>query len=48
MDMSFKISARIMYLVKVEGMPLRDAFDAVLGTGAYEKLAGELYDALRA
>jgi len=30
------------------GMSLRDAFDAVLGAGAYSKLAGEVYDALRA
>jgi hypothetical protein len=41
------ISARILTL-KNSGMSLRDAFDAVLGQGAYDKLAGEVYDALRA
>lgn len=30
------------------GMTLPQAFDAVLGEGAYAKLAGDLYDALRA
>jgi hypothetical protein len=41
------ISAQIMGLVQT-GMPLRQAFDQVLGEGAYAKMAGELYDALRA
>jgi len=41
------ISARILAL-KNSGMSLREAFDAVLGAGAYDKLAGEVYDALRA
>jgi hypothetical protein len=30
------------------GMELRAAFDEVLGEGAYNKLAGEVYDELRA
>jgi len=29
-------------------MKLPDAFDAVLGAGAYAKLAGDIYDTLRA
>lgn len=41
------ISARILALMS-EGQTLRQAFDAVLGEGAYTKLAGEVYDALRA
>lgn len=45
--MTAKISARILVLVQ-SGMTLPQAFDAVLGAGAYAKFAGELYDALRA
>jgi hypothetical protein len=30
------------------GGDIRKAFDAVLGEGAYAKMAGELHDALRA
>ena len=41
------ISAKILAHVQA-GMTLRQAFDAVLGEGAYSKLAGEVYDALRA
>ena len=41
------ISAQIMALVEA-GTSLQQAFDAVLGEGAYAKMAGELYDALRA
>lgn len=41
------ISAAIM-AHRENGMSLRDAFDAVLGEGAYAKLASDLYDALRA
>jgi len=41
------ISAQIMTNVQA-GMTLAQAFDAVLGEGAYSKLAGEVYDALRA
>jgi hypothetical protein len=41
------ISAQIMSRVQA-GQPLREAFDAVLGQGAYTKLAGDLYDGLRA
>lgn len=42
-----KISARILVLVQT-GMPLPAAVDAVLGVGTYAKLAGDVYDALKA
>ena len=49
------ISAQIMTNVQAgkpasqqAGMTLAQAFDAVMGEGAYVKLAGEVYDALRA
>lgn len=42
-----KISARILAAIG-NGATLREAFDAVLGAGSYEKMAGEIYDALRA
>lgn len=32
---------------RLAGKSLKEAFDAVLGAGAYEALAGEVYDALR-
>lgn len=40
------ISARIATLV-AGGMSPREAFNAVLGAGAFEKMAGEIYDAMR-
>lgn len=43
--MNAKISAAII-AHRLAGKSLRDAFDAVLGAGAYEALAGEVYDAL--
>ena len=46
MTITKKISLRILSLVDA-GYSLPEAFDAVLGAGAYEKMAGELYDALR-
>ena len=42
-----EISRRIKNLVD-SGMPVKDAFDAVLGVGSYAKLASDLYDELRA
>ena len=45
--MNSKISAAILANIAA-GMTLPQAFDAVLGKGAYAKLAGDLYDALRA
>ena len=42
-----QISARIIKLV-ADGSDLRSAFDAVLGNGAYSKLADEIYEAARA
>lgn len=44
--MNAKISAAILLNLK-NGMSLPEAVDAVLGAGAYMKIAGELYDALR-
>lgn len=41
------ISAAI-YAKLAEGMTLPQAIDAVLGAGTFEKLAGEVYDELRA
>ena len=41
------ISARILALVAA-GMTTREAFDAVLGPGSYQKMAESLYDALKA
>ena len=41
------ISAKIIANVQA-GMTLPQAFDAVLGEGAYLKLAGDLYDKLNA
>ena len=39
------ISTRILALV-ASGMPLPAAFDAVLGEGAYLKMAGEIYESM--
>lgn len=47
MNITTKISARILVLVQ-SGKTLPEAFDAVLGAGAYLKMAGEMHDALRA
>ncbi|MDR6389182.1 hypothetical protein [Paraburkholderia phenoliruptrix] len=41
------ISARILAEV-AKGKTIDQAIDAVFGEGAYLKIAGELYDALRA
>jgi len=45
--MNAKISARILALVAA-GQDVRTAFDNVLGAGAFERLAGDLYDTIRA
>jgi DNA integrity scanning protein DisA with diadenylate cyclase activity len=42
-----KISARILALVAA-GKDIRSAVDEVLGAGTSAKIAGDLYDALRA
>jgi Tfp pilus assembly major pilin PilA len=47
MNMDIKISARILTLIQ-NGFTLPEAFDAVLGAGSHAKLAGEIYDNLRA
>jgi len=45
--MNAMISAAILVRVAT-GATVREAFDAVMGSGSFERLAGELYDALRA
>lgn len=45
--MNAKISAAILAQVAA-GMSLPEAFDSIIGPGAFSKLAGEVYDALRA
>lgn len=42
-----KISARIIAKIG-EGLSLPEAFDAIMGTGAYKAFAGDLYDSLQA
>jgi hypothetical protein len=44
--MNAKISARILRQMS-EGKTVQQAVDAVLGAGSFEKLAGEVYSALR-
>ena len=41
------ISSKIIAAMAT-GLELKAAFDAVLGLGAYEKMAGDLFDALQA
>lgn len=45
--MNAEISKMIVAKMQA-GMTIREAFDAVIGEGAYVKLAGEIYDAIRA
>ena len=45
-DKNLVISVAIKTLVDA-GVDLRDAFDAVLGEGAYMKMAGQVYHQLR-
>ena len=42
------ISAMILNEMQSNGGDLRAAFDKVIGEGAYMKLAGEVYETLRA
>ena len=44
---NIRISAEIIKLV-LAGQDVRQAFDAVIGEGAYEKLAGDVYNELSA
>ena len=46
MDAQINIYARLLVLLQA-GMTMPEAFDMVLGAGAYAKFAGDLYDALR-
>ncbi len=41
------ISARILYMVNVEKLPLNQALDRVLGAGAFDNLVDELYPEVR-
>lgn len=47
MNQNAAISEAILIAFAATGS-VRLAFDAVMGEGAYDKLAGELYDAIRA
>lgn len=47
MSKNATISARILANVAA-GMTVDQAIDAVFGEGAYQQIAGDLYDALRA
>ena len=40
--------SRMILAKEAEGLTIREAIDAVLGAGSYERIAGEVYDALRA
>lgn len=44
---NIRISAEILKLV-LAGQDVRQAFNVVIGEGAYEKLAGDIYDELKA
>jgi hypothetical protein len=46
-DLNTKITAAIVAKL-TEGLDIRQAIDAVMGEGAYVKVAGQIYDALRA
>ena len=43
-----QISLKIAAAFYANGGDIEAAFDSVMGAGAYLKLAGEIYDALRA
>ena len=47
-ELSAAISARILICARFNGGDVRAAFDQVFGAGAYERLAREIYDAIRA
>jgi len=46
-DLNTKITAAIVAKL-AQGMDVKQAIDAVMGEGAYVKVAGHIYDALRA
>lgn len=46
-DKNLVISVAIKALVE-QGLTVRAACDTVLGSGAYEKMAGQVYDELKA
>lgn len=41
------IGAKIMWLVTQEGKTIRQAIDEVCGEGTVNRIAGEIYDALK-
>lgn len=45
---SAAINNRVIAEYNSNGGDIREAIDTVLGAGSYAKMAGELYDALRA
>lgn len=45
-DKNLVISVAIKALVE-QGLTVRAAYDTVLGSGAYEKMAGQVYDELK-
>jgi hypothetical protein len=47
MNKTQEISRRIIEKVS-EGMTVKDAINAVIGAGTFERLASDLYDDLRA
>lgn len=46
MSKNAEISKRIMNLVN-SGVNIRDAINTVLGAGSYEKLAGDIWEAMQ-
>ena len=46
MNKNTEISRRIMSLVS-SGVNIRDAINAVLGAGAYEGIAGDIWEAMQ-
>lgn len=47
MEATKVISLRIATLV-ASGLSIKDAVDAVIGAGSYDRLASDVYDALKA
>jgi type II secretory pathway component PulF len=46
MNKNAEISKRIMNLIN-SGVSIRDAINTVLGAGAYEKMAGDIWETMR-
>lgn len=41
------ISAMILQAIEKNGGDLRSAIDSIFGVGAYEKIAGDVYEAIK-